>query len=64
MNATVGAKTAEQGLLKYKQVNVKFSYTFPQSVSLIWASSISPWWFGFRLKSILNTAPAASKNTD
>jgi len=33
-----------------------------QSVSRIWASYISRWWFGFRLKLIFNTAEAASKN--
>jgi hypothetical protein len=37
--------------------------TFLQSVSQIWASLISQWWFSFRLKPIFNTAPAACKNT-
>jgi hypothetical protein len=33
-----------------------------QSVSRIWARYIYLWWFGFRLKPIFITAPAASKN--
>jgi len=34
-----------------------------QSISLIFASKISWWWFSFRLVPIFNTAPVASKNT-
>jgi len=34
-----------------------------QRVSQIWASYIFQLWFGFKLKPIFNTAPAASKNT-
>jgi len=47
--------------LLYKAYN-SFSIYDIQSVSRIWASLISRWWFEFRLKPIFNTAPAASKN--
>jgi len=33
-----------------------------QSVSQIWASYISLWWFGFRVKQIFTTARATLKN--
>jgi len=33
-----------------------------QSISQIWAIQISLWWFGFMLKPIFSTAPAAPKN--
>jgi len=45
-------------------VNFKASFEgyILQSVSRIWASKISLWWFGFKLKLTFTTAPAGSKN--